>query len=767
MFETILRRALYVGIFLIPFIPFYVAHELFFPFISGKNFAFRIIVEFLIAGWAILMLLDAKYRPKFSWIAAALTLFVGWMFIADLNAVNTSKAFWSNFERMEGWATLIHLLGYFLVTSSVLQTEKLWTRLINTSIGASAIMGIYGLVQLAGYLEIHQGGARVDGTTGNATYLAVYMLFHIFLTALMLLRWRFPENGKSGAMWGVWLYIGALALQLFILFNTATRGAILGVLGGILLAALIAAYFKRDAKAVRYSAIGIFITVVVLIGGLGMAKNTAIVQKNEVLTRFDFSGTNIMHGLQTLTLTADCSEINEKTLRSRCMVWGMAAQGVAEKPFLGWGQGNFNFVFNKYYNPLMYDQEPWFDRAHSALLWDRAVSGGIPGLLLYLALFGSALVYVWLPRTGLTRTEQAVFTGLLAAYGFHNLFVFDNLISYWLFATVLGYLHYRGGTKIERGWYQHEFDRKLVQNVAAPVVLIIAVGTVYIVNVPSIRAGGTLIDAMNAEARGNYEKSLQLYNEALAINAPVGTQEIRERLTKSASNMASRTQNPQIRRKFFQRAEEEIAAHINNIAPRDVRLWAYLGQLYASYNLPEEAIGAFKNAREFSPGKQMFAMRIGLIHLTEERYEEAIEIFREDAFKVTPNYDQARIYYATAAVYTDRLELAKRLLEEKFGTAGVYNTNLLTAYAEKGHAELVQKVRENRLKELGEMLAEANTETRRQQVVQEHFTLAARLYQFGMQEDALAVLRTITERIPGAAKQANYYIQEIEAGRRP
>src|SRR3989338_9056519 len=60
------------GLFLIPLIPVIVAGgesftafffpDLLFPFITGKNFAFRIIIEIIFASWILLALLEPKYR---------------------------------------------------------------------------------------------------------------------------------------------------------------------------------------------------------------------------------------------------------------------------------------------------------------------------------------------------------------------------------------------------------------------------------------------------------------------------------------------------------------------------------------------------------------------------------------------------------------------------------------------------------------------------------------------------------------------------------
>ena len=114
------------ALFLIPFAVLVVANSYFFPFITGKAFYLRILIEFAVAGWAVLAFLDKEYRPRFSWISVAVVGFVVWMFIADVFAPNALKAFWSNFERMEGWVLLAHLLGFFFAASAVLRVEKKW-----------------------------------------------------------------------------------------------------------------------------------------------------------------------------------------------------------------------------------------------------------------------------------------------------------------------------------------------------------------------------------------------------------------------------------------------------------------------------------------------------------------------------------------------------------------------------------------------------------------------------------------------------------------
>src|SRR3989344_2701519 len=71
------------ALFLIPLTPLIVTGSFFFPFITGKAFFFRILVEVAVCAWVVLALLDRAYRPRISAIGIAIVAFVSWMFVAD------------------------------------------------------------------------------------------------------------------------------------------------------------------------------------------------------------------------------------------------------------------------------------------------------------------------------------------------------------------------------------------------------------------------------------------------------------------------------------------------------------------------------------------------------------------------------------------------------------------------------------------------------------------------------------------------------------
>src|SRR3989338_3096159 len=161
--QNALRKIVFTGLFLIPFVPFPVSSSFFFPFITTKAFIWRIIVEIIFAAWVLLALFDPNYRPKKSLISYAILGFIVCIGLADLFGVAPIKSFWSNFERMEGFITLLHLGMFFIVISSVFR-EIDWKRWWNVSLAASFLMVLYCVFQIIGVKDIHQGGVRLDGT---------------------------------------------------------------------------------------------------------------------------------------------------------------------------------------------------------------------------------------------------------------------------------------------------------------------------------------------------------------------------------------------------------------------------------------------------------------------------------------------------------------------------------------------------------------------------------------------------------------------------
>jgi O-antigen ligase/tetratricopeptide (TPR) repeat protein len=724
--EKTLRFVILSGIFALPFVGLIIAHSLFFPFITGKNFTFRIIVEIISGAWLALAIVNPIYRPNRSWMLASFAIFVLIIGLADIFGANLFKSIWSNFERMEGWITLAHLLAYLIVSVSVLKTEKIWIRLFQTSIGVSVLVGIYGLLQLAGFVTINQGGVRLDATFGNATYLAIYMLFHIFITLLLLVR-NFSEN-ENKFVPGL-IYGSAIVLQTFILFFTATRGAMLGLVGGILLSSLLMVVFGNRSKHMWRIATGTVLVTAILIGGFFLLKNTSVVRNIQPLAR-----------IAEISLT-------ESTVKARFMNWGMALQGVKERPILGWGQENYNLVFNKYYNPGMYAQEPWFDRVHN-VIFDWLIAGGILGFLSYVSIFIIALLYLWRGET-FSVPEKSILTGLLAAYVFHNLFVFDNIVSYILFVTILAYISFRSMRDKEgKLIVQSEFLSRRSLPYATVIIILIVWGTAWGINAKAFAANRALLQAVSPQTEG-LAKNIEKFKEAIELNT-YGTQETREHLMQGVSRILPDNNVPiETKQELFDLAAKEMSAQ-KEVAPNDTRFPLFLGVLLGNIGKHDEALIELQSALALSPTKQAILFQLGNNALNRGDLQGALERFKE-AYDLAPDYNEALKFYIIAAIRADKFDLAEELIEMLGGNDAIIDQRILGEYVSKGRNDIAVSIWEKYL-------------ISNPQNMQAYFSLSAAYYSTGQSAKAIDTLEQMIKVNPSSEEQARILIEQIRNG---
>ncbi|MDE2079454.1 MAG: O-antigen ligase family protein [Patescibacteria group bacterium] len=660
-----LRWGIIAGALLALFIPLYVENLLFFPFITGKAFAFRIIVELMAGAWVVLMFREPEMRPRRSYLLIAAGALMLSLLVSVFLSPNPDKSFWSNFERMEGWIGVFHVVLYFAIILSVF-AERTWKWWWNTAIAAAVIEGLYGVGQLLGWLTIHQGGVRLDGTFGNATYLAVYMLFSAFLV-LLAASWWARGKGTMARFLQAW-YAFAFALFVYILFETATRGAILGLVAGLLIASAVMAFAKRETKTLRNWGIGILAGLIVLGGAFYALEQTPLVQKNDVLIRL---------------ASIDTPQKLLEQGFSRFTIWQMAWQGFKERPVFGWGQESFNYVFNEYYAASMYAQEPWFDRAHNEF-FDMAIAGGIVGLLFYLSLFVLAFYYLWRRGNPFSPAERGLLSGMLVGYAVNNLFVFDNLMSYVYFFSVLAYIGFRtraSGALPEAR--EHAWRAPLSEDVfvfAAPVVLVLVVSAVYFVNVPSIMAGNDLIQGLSAQPNG-LTQNLDYFKAAVNTTGTtgLGAQEVHEQLVQFAGQVitqhAGTTADEQtIAQYAADQMQQEVAAE-----PNDARTRLFYGQYLLQVGQYDTARTELLAAHKLSPEKQQILFELGILESAAGNNNAALDWLKQ-AYELAPDYDQARILYAAMAIRTGDMALAKSLLVPRFGTATPDDSTILSAY---------------------------------------------------------------------------------------
>ena len=667
---------------------------MFFPFISGKNLLFRMLVEIAFAGWAILACLDSSYRIniKKSPIMIAYSLFIVVLLIADIFGVDVQRSMWSNFERMEGFVGHIHFFAYFFVLTVMIRTLSEWQKMWKVFIASNILILIHAYGQLLGAkglffannfpkaaewfsarFAIHMSENRLDATIGNSAYFAIFCFMYIFIAALL---W---SQSRSSKWW--WTYPVLIACNLIALFYSGTRGTMIAVIVGAFLTLLIMAW--KEKGRLKNILIGSTIVLVVLVSSVFIFKNTPFVKSSPVLSRF-----------------ASISP-NDITGASRLSMWKISYEAWKEKPVLGYGQDNFSYIFARKFLPeKMCNLEPWYDRSHN-VFFDWLVAAGVLGLITYLSLYGVTLWFMWKKENEMPLSEKAILTGMLAGYFIHNFFVFDNLTSYILFFALLAYIT----TRTKGGGRHHGeaiFGKDQMNGIVIPVIGILLVVTLYYVNIRPLIVNRLVIRAMSFSS---YAQSMPLadaikiqqdaFVNAIAMDT-LGSVEAREQFLQMSMRMAQ----IKIPDDYPLGEKQQVITALNNLfaAARkdvensfptykeDVRMLTLYGMFFNGIGDAASAQRILEGARTIAPNKQLIAFDLIRSYLLQQKFAEAYALGKS-TYDLSISCTDALKWYMLTAAYAGKYTEAKEYSASKGQDLG-FDVDVLQGVISSGQTKV-------------------------------------------------------------------------------
>jgi len=636
---------------------------------------------------------------------------------------------------MEGLVTLIHLAGYFLLLTSLFKTEKIWTKFFWINLGVAGVVVIYGLIQKVGLLAIQQGGGRIDGPFGNAAYFATYMFFAFGMATFIFLGkgQLLDKRPKSHYL----AYGLSACLFSFLLYLTGTRGALLGLIVTITLIIVGLLVVNRGSAQMRK---------IQLVLGSGL-----VVMFISLALLWVFKDSQFVLERPTLARAASSFNLQDKTIESRLTIWqNIVWPAFKERPILGWGQENFITVFGKYYDPSMYNQEPWFDRTHNTFL-DWLIAGGLLGLLAYVAIL---LAWLWcLVKTSkkyLSANQKVVLGAIIVGYTFQNLVIFDNLTSYLWFVALLAYVHVlfvSSKTDQELVTKNKEGHNPLgILAVTVP-VLVILVFT-YTVNIKPLYANLSLISALRSIANNKFEVGLAKFKTALAVGT-YGDTEIRENIVRAASSvLADPKVSNELKQSYVNLLLEEYEKHFK-VYPDDVRSRLVLASFLGQFGQFEQALELLDQAAVIAPKKQMVFMMRARVYATMKNYPKALEDTKY-AFELDESYLEARMLYASTATLAGNTVLANELKKD-------ISIDSLSINEQINH--YVQKKDYAKLASLWQSKLDSDPAN-----IQNHVSLAVSLYSNNQKDKAVIVLEEALKQFPNLTADINKMIQNIKAG---
>jgi tetratricopeptide (TPR) repeat protein len=392
----------------------------------------------------------------------------------------------------------------------------------------------------------------------------------------------------------------------------------------------------------------------------------------------------------------------------------------------------------------MFGQEEWFDRSHNVFL-DWLIAGGILGFLAYLSLYISFLYYVVYKGRSTRVSDRAILLGMICAYVFHNIFVFDNLISYIMFFSVLAFVHTLYGEDLGGlDYYKNKsYSRDTINYVVLPSVTVFLLISLYFLNYPAYSANKTLIRAISPQ--GNLSKNLDYFKKAFSYNS-FGNDEIIEQVIQAASNLP-KSVDPKVVSDFQNFAESKIVEKIEK-TPHDARYLVFAGSYYNNIGRYDESLEYLKRALVESPNKQSILIQIGTNYLVRGDTTTMMEYFRK-AYDLKPSYIESAKILAIGAIYSKDAKTLQEISPKLDENSVISDDRFLRAYIGINDFNSALAIVNARLK------MDPNN-------VQNNLTQAGIYVTIGQKQKAIEVLSKLSQNHPEYKSEIDNYIKQIQ-----
>lgn len=344
------------------------------------------------------------------WRALWRTPLLGWAFalamvylLATLFSITPRTSWWGSYQRLQGTYTTFSYLILFASLVANLRRKEQVERLVSAAIVTSLPVGLYGVLQRVHADPIPWGAdvsTRIAANMGNSIFLAAYLIMVFPLTVMRLVvAFEALLDSAEPRLLVHSLRLSAYgflaALQGIALYFSGSRGPWLGWAASLVVLWLgISLLWRR-----RWLTLGG--VALALAGGLFL-----------VLLNLPQGPLESLRSRPEFARLGQLLDAESRTGRVRTLIWGGAVELIlphapleypdgrkdpfnALRPLLGYGPESMYVAYNRFYPPELTQVEKRNaspDRAHNET-WDALIITGLPGLIVYLGLFGSALYY--------------------------------------------------------------------------------------------------------------------------------------------------------------------------------------------------------------------------------------------------------------------------------------------------------------------------------------------------------------------------------------
>ncbi len=409
---TIQVLALFLAI-----IPVLTVNWFFYPQVFLKTISLYLIAGILFILYVCLIISNPSYftnffqraleKKSFNLILLSVTVYVVLVTITNFFAENPYLSFFGSPNFAMGVVSLLCCYVCFVVLATIPKDKWFWDIFILLNVLVGIVLGIYAICE-----KFILGLPLIHATFSNPSRLAGYMVFIFFFSLILFNK---EENFFK------LLSILGLVISAFTVVISNIRGAILGLVVGLLFAGLVQLskrYFSFNKKFIIFFWAGFLFLA---LGGFILLVSGKSIKNIE-----NFFGRSV-------------------TIKTRIIAWDIAIKGIKDRPISGYGSEAFYVPFEKYFNPAYYEQyqdrpptEHSFSLPHNKPL-EVAVSSGIFALFSYLLIFLASFFLLIRKYWRLNDRISLLVGALLVSYFVHLFFLFDDVVSLLLFYSVLAF----------------------------------------------------------------------------------------------------------------------------------------------------------------------------------------------------------------------------------------------------------------------------------------------------------------------------------------
>lgn len=388
--ETGALWAIRAGVALLLLTPLVVSIETAYPFVVGKAVYSRTVIEALFALWAVLALVNPRYRPPRSWLLAWFGIGFACSVVAALFGVSVARSAWSNFERMQGVVDAAHWLALAVVLAGVLRCQRDLLAVVHVHLGVSALVAVLAIARFHD-LGVPFFGAlpepqfpRIGGVFGNPLFLASYAAVN---AVLALGLGACAARGGSRRLLAISVCALVAYLNVHALVLTDARSGWLGLAAAVAFCGLAYVIWGKS----RHWRIAVAAAMLAgLVGG-------------GALLTIPHTGDKVFERL--------AAAANDESVRQRRVALLAGLRGFSERPATGFGPENFVVPWGYHASGAVGEAH---DSAHNRVV-DKAATEGLLGLGAHAALW--VLLYLALIRRARSAsgTDERLFLLTLGA----------------------------------------------------------------------------------------------------------------------------------------------------------------------------------------------------------------------------------------------------------------------------------------------------------------------------------------------------------------